>query len=346
MVEEVVGAAREEVQEQAEEDTQDDAELERMRLAARQALDALDGLSAELSAGLALRGIAVDQANRMPSATSSDASSAAESQVEAPAEAPVEVAAEAEAEVAAQAQAEVEVPAEAQAEAQAQAEAEAEVDAPAEAAEAPPPPASKYTPQNAMQNASRAAAQRQQLGNVLLTKLAPRFPNLAGKITGMLLDLGPPERRRLMSDGAFREAMVQEALCVLATAGDERAMPLAPLLEGEGEGEAEGEAEVEPPEKGSGDSSGSADRADRGAGGAPAVVAVGLGCAASMPTFPGSAPLFVMPAVPGRGASPPMSMRQMRTQMMEVRQQMLAAQSVGSAGEALISSEQLRSDLL
>ena len=69
---------------------------------------------------------------------------------------------------------------------------------------------------------------RQLQGNLLHTLIAPALPELAGKVTGMLLEgLNVDEVGAVLSDARVREERVAEALAVLRAAGDARAR--APL---------------------------------------------------------------------------------------------------------------------
>ena len=69
---------------------------------------------------------------------------------------------------------------------------------------------------------------RQLQGNLLHTLIAPSLPELAGKVTGMLLEgLNVDEVGAVLSDARVREERVAEALAVLRAAGDVRAR--APL---------------------------------------------------------------------------------------------------------------------
>lgn len=66
-------------------------------------------------------------------------------------------------------------------------------------------------------------------GNLLFSLLEPRWPQLAGKITGMLLELDPDERDELFRLPDVRERRIEEAIGVLREAGDARAAACAPL---------------------------------------------------------------------------------------------------------------------
>lgn len=61
-------------------------------------------------------------------------------------------------------------------------------------------------------------------GNLLHLTLSPRFPELAGKITGMLLELEPDEISEILGNETLREEAIQSALQILIDAGDERAV--------------------------------------------------------------------------------------------------------------------------
>jgi len=71
--------------------------------------------------------------------------------------------------------------------------------------------------------------QKQLQGNLLFSLLEPRWPQLAGKITGMLLELDPDERDELFRLPDVRERRIEEAIGVLREAGDARAAACAPL---------------------------------------------------------------------------------------------------------------------
>ena len=67
-------------------------------------------------------------------------------------------------------------------------------------------------------------------GNMLYLTMADRYPELAGKLTGMLLEgLDASELADVIASEATREATIAEALQVLREAGDERAVYVAPL---------------------------------------------------------------------------------------------------------------------
>jgi len=59
-------------------------------------------------------------------------------------------------------------------------------------------------------------------GNLLYTLIAPEYPQLAGKITGMLLELSAQEVADILGDSAARRRLIDEALEVLREAGDPR----------------------------------------------------------------------------------------------------------------------------
>ena len=61
-------------------------------------------------------------------------------------------------------------------------------------------------------------------GNLLYLTLSPRFPDLAGKLVGMLLELGAEEVKEVLANEVKREELVQEALQLLRDAGDARAL--------------------------------------------------------------------------------------------------------------------------
>ena len=63
-------------------------------------------------------------------------------------------------------------------------------------------------------------------GNLLYLTLSPQYPDLAGKITGMLLELGADEVKDILGSALKRDQAVQEALGVLREAGDERALAM------------------------------------------------------------------------------------------------------------------------
>uniref|UniRef100_A0A7S0HRS1 PABC domain-containing protein n=1 Tax=Phaeocystis antarctica TaxID=33657 RepID=A0A7S0HRS1_9EUKA len=82
--------------------------------------------------------------------------------------------------------------------------------------------------------------QKQLQGNLLFSMLEPRWPQLAGKITGMLLELDAEERDELFRLPEARERRIEEALAVLREAGDprlvehERVTACAPLTASNG----------------------------------------------------------------------------------------------------------------
>ncbi|EMD38267.1 hypothetical protein CERSUDRAFT_113433 [Gelatoporia subvermispora B] len=99
--------------------------------------------------------------------------------------------------------------------------------APAAAGQAPPAPAPAAAPaasapapepsalgSSAMANAS-PMEQKQMLGEILYMKIAPSQPELAGKITGMLLEIDNAELIILLESPDSLNAKVQEALAVL-----------------------------------------------------------------------------------------------------------------------------------
>lgn len=90
---------------------------------------------------------------------------------------------------------------------------------------APPPPPEQLTAPPVLQRESSVVAELQ--GNLLYLTLSPLYPELAGKIVGMLLELGPEDMTEILGNAARREAAVKEALEVLRAAGDERALALA-----------------------------------------------------------------------------------------------------------------------
>ena len=61
------------------------------------------------------------------------------------------------------------------------------------------------------------------LGNLLYLTISPELPELAGKLVGMLLELGADEVGEILGSDSLREEAVREALQVLSDAGDERA---------------------------------------------------------------------------------------------------------------------------
>ena len=87
----------------------------------------------------------------------------------------------------------------------------------------PPPPVLQAPPMLRRESSVQAELQ----GNLLYLTLSPQYPELAGKITGMLLELGPDEVKVILGDEARRAAAVREALEVLREAGDERALRAA-----------------------------------------------------------------------------------------------------------------------
>lgn len=58
---------------------------------------------------------------------------------------------------------------------------------------------------------------------VLVVQLQPHFGELAGKLVGMLLELGADDVSEILSSAEVREEAIKEALFVLRDAGDERA---------------------------------------------------------------------------------------------------------------------------
>ena len=84
----------------------------------------------------------------------------------------------------------------------------------AAAAMAPPPPV--------LRRESSVVSELQ--GNLLYSLLSPEYPDLAGKLTGMLLELGPDGMREILGSEERRKAAVHEGLEVLRDAGDERAI--------------------------------------------------------------------------------------------------------------------------
>ena len=67
---------------------------------------------------------------------------------------------------------------------------------------------------------------KQLQGNLLFCLVEPVYPELAGKITGMLLELSEEEVAELIASESKRAAAMQDAIEVLREAGDERAMTL------------------------------------------------------------------------------------------------------------------------
>uniref|UniRef100_A0A7S3B0P6 PABC domain-containing protein n=1 Tax=Haptolina ericina TaxID=156174 RepID=A0A7S3B0P6_9EUKA len=96
----------------------------------------------------------------------------------------------------------------------------------AKAATSAPPPETATVPAVVLQNSGSVLRQLQ--GNLLHTLLAPHHPLLAGKITGMLLELPPDEVATLLSDERARAESVAEAMQVLREAGDPRALGHVP----------------------------------------------------------------------------------------------------------------------
>mmetsp|Transcript_16811 Transcript_16811/g.35462 ORF Transcript_16811/g.35462 Transcript_16811/m.35462 type:complete len:213 (+) Transcript_16811:149-787(+) len=76
------------------------------------------------------------------------------------------------------------------------------------------------SPPIALQNSDMVVKQLQ--GNLLYTLIAPEYPQLAGKITGMLLELSAQEVADILGDSAARRRLIDEALEVLREAGDPR----------------------------------------------------------------------------------------------------------------------------
>ena len=103
---------------------------------------------------------------------------------------------------------------------------------------APPPPPMRRQSSEAAAEATtllmppppmrrQSSVQLELQGNLLYLTLAPVYPELAGKLTGMLLELGNAEVAQILGDQKCREDKVAEALAVLRDAGDERALNLA-----------------------------------------------------------------------------------------------------------------------
>ena len=90
----------------------------------------------------------------------------------------------------------------------------------------PPPQTVLSPPSLALQNSDSVVKQLQ--GNLLYALIAPVQPELAGKITGMLLELSVEEIAQLLADSAARQKLVDEALEVLQEAGDPRVAAPAP----------------------------------------------------------------------------------------------------------------------
>lgn len=83
----------------------------------------------------------------------------------------------------------------------------------------PVPPAAQLPPEMAVNHAQLSAAnpveQKQMLGEVLYMRIAPSQPELAGKITGMLLEMDNNELLHLLDSLDALNAKVNEALIVL-----------------------------------------------------------------------------------------------------------------------------------
>ncbi|KAH9901413.1 Polyadenylate-binding protein/Hyperplastic disc protein [Cubamyces lactineus] len=78
------------------------------------------------------------------------------------------------------------------------------------------PPTRKTPPSPA---SAQASAQKQKLGEVLFKKISASQPQLAGKITGILLELDNAEIQHLIEDTSALNARVQEAAAGLHKAG-------------------------------------------------------------------------------------------------------------------------------
>ena len=68
-----------------------------------------------------------------------------------------------------------------------------------------------------------ASVARELHGNLLYLAIASKHPELAGKLTGMLLELGAADIADILRSDECREEAVTAALKVLRDAGDERA---------------------------------------------------------------------------------------------------------------------------
>ena len=75
--------------------------------------------------------------------------------------------------------------------------------------------------------ARSASALKDLQGNLLYACISPAYPELAGKLVGMLLELEADEVAVLLADSTRRDASVREALDVLVEAGDPRALAAA-----------------------------------------------------------------------------------------------------------------------
>ncbi|BFZ60566.1 Protein phosphatase PP2A regulatory subunit B [Saitoella coloradoensis] len=84
--------------------------------------------------------------------------------------------------------------------------------------------------------------QKQVLGEAMYPKIAAQQPELAGKITGMLLDMEIPELVSLVDDDAQLNAKVEEALTVLKEYQAQQEPTEAPAAEGEEAAEEKTEA--------------------------------------------------------------------------------------------------------
>lgn len=83
--------------------------------------------------------------------------------------------------------------------------------------------ATESPPRLTLQNSG--AVQRQLQGNLLHSLIVPEYPELADKITGMLLELDSEEVGELLAHRSLREEKIDEAIEVLREAGDARVPP-------------------------------------------------------------------------------------------------------------------------
>jgi len=57
--------------------------------------------------------------------------------------------------------------------------------------------------------------QKQLIGEIIYMRVYEQYPELAGKITGMLLEMENPELIRLLEDAPSLDSKINEALAVL-----------------------------------------------------------------------------------------------------------------------------------